>query len=276
MAKLKTKPAPRRARPRDNDDAGGADGIQSVNRAFAIMELFNDRRPALSVSEIAELTGLNRSTCYRFCQTLKSIGYLEEVDRRRFRPGLKAVSLSRAALSSRELPELALPYLRELQKSVNEAVNMSLLDGTEIVYVARILSDHLITLRLYVGSRLPAYATSMGRAILAFLPEKEADAVLDKSDLRPVTQHTITDRRRLKAELQRIKARGYSINDQEMAVGLRGVAAPILSANDRPVAAINLSIPRPLGSREIETVLAPRLLETAGAISALVKQLGLE
>jgi IclR family pca regulon transcriptional regulator len=274
MSKVKAKPHPQASAVAD--DEVSRDGIQSVNRAFAIMELFDERRPALSVSEIAELTGLNRSTCYRFCQTLKAIGYLEEVERRRFRPGLKAISLARAALSSRELPELALPYLRELQKTVGEAVNMSLLDGTDVVYVARILSDHLITLRLYVGSRLPAYATSMGRAILAFLPEQEAEAILDRSDLRPITEHTITDRRRLKAELQRIRARGYSTNDQEMAIGLRGVAAPIMASNGRPVAAINLSIPRPLGPAEIEKTLAPRLLETASAISALVKQLGLD
>lgn len=272
---MKARPRRKPAASNGNDEVS-RDGIQSVNRAFTIMELFSERLPALSVSEIAELTGLNRSTCYRFCQTLKAIGYLEEVDKRQFRPGLKAISLARAALSSRELPELALPYLRELQRTVGEAVNMSLLDGTDVVYVVRLLSDHLITLRLYVGSRLPAYATSMGRAILAFLPEQETEAILDKSDLLPITEHTITDRRRLKAELQRIRARGYSINDQEMAIGLRGVAAPILSSTERPVAAINLSIPRPLGPTEIETNLAPRLLETAAAISALVKQLGLD
>jgi PcaR/PcaU/PobR family beta-ketoadipate pathway transcriptional regulator len=274
MSKVKAKPRTQAATAPEEEVS--RDGIQSVNRAFAIMELFDERRPALSVSEIAELTGLNRSTCYRFCQTLKAIGYLDEVERRRFRPGLKAISLARAALSSRELPELALPYLRELQRTVGEAVNMSLLDGTDVVYVARILSDHLITLRLYVGSRLPAYATSMGRAILAFLPEQEAEAILDRSDLRSITEHTMTDRRRLKAELQRIRARGYSTNDQEMAIGLRGVAAPIMSSTGRPVAAINLSIPRPLGPTEIEKSLAPRLLETASAISALVKQLGLD
>ncbi len=249
-------------------------GIQSVNRAFAIMELFSDRRPALSVSEIAALTGLNRSTCYRFCQTLKRIRYLDEVDRRRFRPGLMAVSLARAALSSRELPELALPYLRDLKRATDCTANMSFLDGTEVVYVARVLSDHLITLRLYVGSRLPAYASSMGRAMLAFLPEGEAEAVLDKSDLRPLTEYTITDRRRLLAELRRIRTRGYAVNEQEVALGVRGIAAPIVSSASRPVAAINLSTSQPLGRREIETVLAPRLLETAGAISGLVKQLG--
>jgi IclR family transcriptional regulator, pca regulon regulatory protein len=205
-----------------------AEGIQSVTRAFAIMELFSERRPALSVSEIAALTGLNRSTCYRFCQTLLRIGYLDEVDRRHFRPGLKAVSLARAALSSRELPELALPYLRELQRLTDATTNMSLLDGTDVVYVARVLSDHLITLRLYVGSRLPAYASSMGRAMLAFLPEAEAHNILARSDLQPLTPHTITDPDRLMAELQRIRSRGYAINEQEVALGVRGIAAPIL------------------------------------------------
>jgi len=258
------------------EDADESQGIQSVARAFAIMELFNDRRPALSVSEIAALTGLNRSTCYRFCQTLRRIGYLDEIDRRRFRPGLKAVSLARAALSSRELPELAVPYLRDLQRATDATTNMSLLDGTEVVYVARVLSHHLITLRLYVGSRLPAYASSMGRAMLAFLPEAEAQAVLDRSDLRPLTEYTITDRRRLMAELRRIRSRGYAVNEQEVALGVRGVAAPILSATGRPVAAINISTPQPLGPQEIQAVLAPRVLEAASAISALVKQLGSE
>lgn len=238
------------------------------------MELFSERRPALSVSEIATLTGLNRSTCYRFCQTLFRIGYLDEVDQRRFRPGLKAVSLARAALSSRELPELALPYLRELQRATDATTNMSLLDGTDVVYVARVLSDHLITLRLYVGSRLPAYASSMGRAMLAFLPEAEAQNILAKSDLQPLTPHTITDRDRLMAELRRIRSRGYAINEQEVALGVRGIAAPILDERGRPVAAINISTPQPLDARQIESEQLPRLLEAAGAISALVKQLG--
>jgi len=247
--------------------------IQSVTRAFAIMELFSERRPALSVSEIATLTGLNRSTCYRFCQTLLRIGYLDEVDRRHFRPGLKAVSLARAALSSRELPELALPYLRELQRATDATTNMSLLDGTDVVYVARVLSDHLITLRLYVGSRLPAYASSMGRAMLAFLPEAEARNILARSDLQPLTPHTITDRDRLMAELQQIRSRGYAINEQEVALGVRGIAAPILDEHGRPVAAINISTPQPLEADQIAKQV-PRVLETAGAISALVKQMG--
>jgi IclR family pca regulon transcriptional regulator len=242
-----------------------------------ILELFSDGRPALSMSEIAELTGLNRATCYRFCQTLLKLGYLEEVDERRLRPGLKAVSLAHSALRSRELPELAMPYLRELRRKTDETVNMALLDGTDVVYVARVVSDHIVSLRLFVGSRLPAYASSLGRAILAFLPDDEADAIIAASELRRITDHTITEPRRLKAELVRIRGRGFSVNDQEIALGLRGVAAPVLSAAGRPIAAVNISLPRPLKApNELDRVLGPEVVETAKSISALTSQLTIE
>jgi PcaR/PcaU/PobR family beta-ketoadipate pathway transcriptional regulator len=253
------------------------DGIQSVRRALTILELFDDRRPALRMSEIAELTGLNRATSYRFCQTLLALGYLEEADERRLRPGLKALSLALSALKSRELPELALPYLRELRGRTGETVNMALLDGVEVVYVARVVSDQLMSLRLYVGSRLPAYASSLGRAVLAFLPETESDRLIAESRLEKITANTIVDPRRLRAEFRRIRARGYAVNDQEIALGLTGVAAPILSGSGRPIAAVNISLPRPLKSpREIEDVLGPKVVETAQAISALTAPLSLE
>jgi PcaR/PcaU/PobR family beta-ketoadipate pathway transcriptional regulator len=255
----------------------GFQGIQSVSRALSILELFSDKRPSLSVSEVAELTGLNRATCYRFCQTLRQLGYLEELGDRRFRPGLKAVSLAHSALSSRELPELALPYLRRLREEINETVNMGLLDDTEVVYVARVLSDHLISLRLYVGSRLPAYASSLGRSILAFLPEDEAAAILERSELKPLTGHTIVNRKRLLSELALIRERGYALNDQEIANGLRGVAAPVLNEAGRPIAAINISIPHPLkGPEEIQDELAPKVMATAREIGLLAGKLAIE
>jgi IclR family pca regulon transcriptional regulator len=251
-------------------ERNGYQGIQSVARALSILELFSDKRPSLTVSEVAELTGLNRATCYRFCQTLRHLGYLEELSDRRFRPGLKAVSLAYSALSSRELPELAMPYLQRLREDINETVNMALLDDTEVVYVARVLSDHLISLRLYVGSRLPAYASSLGRAMLAFLPEDERDAILDRSELVPLTANTISDRKRLVSELKKIRKQGYAVNNQEIAPGLRGIAAPVLTDSGRPIAAINVSIPHPLhGPREIEELFAPKVLATAQEIGAL-------
>lgn len=253
--------------------SNGFKGIQSVARAMSILELFSDKRPSLSISEVAELTGLNRATCYRFCQTFRQLGYLEELADRRFRPGLKTISLAHSALSSRELPELALPYLERLRADINETVNMGLLDDTEVVYVARVLSDHLISLRMYVGSRLPAYASSLGRAMLAFLPEDEATDIIDRSELSPITSHTISDRKRLLAELKKIRKQGYAFNNQEIANGLRGVAAPVLTDDGRPVAAINVSIPHPLKEpEELEEVLAPKVIATANEIGALASK----
>ena len=251
-------------------------GIQSVSRALTILELFDERRPYLSTTEIAELTGLNRATAYRFCQTLLSLGYLEEVARRRFRPGLKAVSLARAALRSRELPDLALPYLRELRDTAGETVNMALLDGADVVYVSRLLSHHLLALRLFVGSRLPAYASSLGRAMLAFLPDDEVEALLSGMTFTSFTRHTIVDRRRLLAELQRIRSRGYAINDQELVLGIRGIAAPIFGVDGRPIAAVNLSIAHTLPLRELEAKFAGPLVETARAITELATQLAVD
>jgi IclR family pca regulon transcriptional regulator len=150
---------------------------------------------------------------------------------------------------------------------------MGLLDGTEVVYVARVLSDHLISLRLYVGSRLPAYAASLGRAMLAFMPEDEAMDIIDRSELVSITSHTISDRKRLLSELRKIREQGYAFNNQEIANGLRGVAAPVLTDDGRPIAAINVSIPHPLkGPEEIEEVLAPKVIATAREIGALASK----
>jgi IclR family transcriptional regulator, pca regulon regulatory protein len=140
-----------------------------------------------------------------------------------------------------------------------------------------VLSDHLISLRLYVGSRLPAYASSLGRSILAFLPEEQAESIIDRSELKPLTGHTIVNRKRLLAELKTIRERGYALNDQEVANGLRGVAAPVLTEAGKPIAAINISIPHPLtGPEEIEDELAPKVMATAREIGLLAGKLAIE
>jgi DNA-binding IclR family transcriptional regulator len=262
--------------PPTSASASATQGIQSVSRALAILELFSDRRPTLTAVEIGQLTGLNRATAYRFCQALLGLGYLEDAGQRHFRPGLKTVSLAQAALGARGLSELAAPVLHRLQAQTGEAVNMAQLDGTEVVYVARLLADHLITLRLTVGSRLPAYATSLGRAILAFLPEEETESILDRTRLEPLTEHTITDRRKLRGELKRIRERGFAINEQGLSLGLRGVAAPVFGAAGRPIAAINVSIPHPVADQVLETEFAPQVMRAAEEIRRLVVQSGVD
>jgi len=254
----------------------GKVGVQSVGKALAILELFGEDNPAMSISEIAAGTGLNRATAYRFCQTLLSLGYLEELGKGELRPGLKAISLARAALGSRELPELAVPYLRDLQSQTHETVNMALLDGDEVVYVARLLSDHLLALRLFVGSRLSAIGSSLGRAMVAFLPDEEIDAMLARSKLESTTQRSITDPEKLRAELRKIRSRGYAVNDQELVIGVTGVAAPVFGLSGRPLAAINLSISHPVKASEIHDELAPLVLQTARSISDLATRLALD
>lgn len=270
MAEKTSKGKHKAKKPRD----GG--GIQSVGKALGILELYDEDHPALSMSEIAARTGLNRATAYRFCQTLLGLGYLEDAGGGTLRPGLKAVSLARAALSSRELPELALPYLRDLQTRTQETVNMALLDGDEVVYVVRLLSDSLLALRLFVGSRLPALLSSLGRSMIAFLPEEEIEQMLTDGELKAATERSIVDPDRLRAELRKIRSRGFAINDQEVVMGITGVAAPIFGVSGAPIAAINLSIAHPVRGPQVEEELAPAVLETARAISALAGRLGID
>ena len=251
----------------------GAGGVQSVARALSILELFSDRQPELTTNEIANLTGLTRGTAYRFCRTLLSLDYLDEVGPSTFRPGVKCISLAQAVLGSREIIQVAMPFLSALRDRVQESVNMVILDGTDVVYVARLLNSDLMTLRVNVGSRMPAYATSLGRSILAFLPSEEAASILDRSDLRALTAWTLTTRAAIEASLVEIRAKGYAYNDQGVAPGLRGIAAPVLDAAARPVASINLSVARPLTESEVSGKLAPEVIKTAQEISARAVEL---
>jgi IclR family pca regulon transcriptional regulator len=261
----------------DEEIAGppqGVGGIQSVARALSILELFNDRRVELSINEIAALTGLNRGTTYRFCRTLLSLGYLEEIRASVFRPGIRCISLAQAALGSREIVQVAMPFLERLRDRLQETVNMTVLDGVDVVYLVRLLNSDLVTLRLGVGSRIPAYATSLGRSILAFLSEAESSAILDRSEFRSFTPWTLTTRETIENDLAAIRRNGYAFNDQGLAPGVRGVAAPIL-VQGRPIASINLSISRPLTSREVPKVLAPAVISTAREIGARAAELHL-
>jgi IclR family pca regulon transcriptional regulator len=201
-----------------------------------------------------------------------SLGYLEEVGPSEFRLGIRCISLAQAALGSHEIIQIAMPYLDALRNQVGESVNMAILDGTDIVYVVRLLNDDLVTMRLSVGSRLPAYSTSLGRAILAFLPEKESQAILDRSDIRAITSATLIHRTDIETALKHIRKEGYAYNGQGVAMGVHGIAAPVLGANGRPLAAINLSIARPLTEREV-TRLASHIMSTAMQIAERGREL---
>jgi IclR family pca regulon transcriptional regulator len=241
--------------------------IRSVEKAFKILELLDEHRPTLTVPDIVESTGMNRVTAYRFCRTLEALGYLEALGERSFRPGPKALLLGHAAMRTHELPQLARPHLEELRDETGETANMAVRHDTEIVYLVRLRTSHFISIQLFEGSRLPAHSSSMGKAMLAFLPADELEHVLSRISFERFTAKTVENAAALRRQLEAVRRTGYALNDEELALGLRGVAAPIFDHQSYPIAAINVAVARPIADREVKERLVPAVLRTAERIS---------
>ncbi|HEX4518564.1 MAG TPA: IclR family transcriptional regulator [Gaiellaceae bacterium] len=246
---------------------------QSLERGLAILSAFTSTRPLFGVSELAREVGLSRSSTHRYIATLAALGYLEQ-DRstRRYRLGPRVLDLGFSAINSMELRQIAAPNLQELSDGTGHTVNLGVLDGVDIVYIDRCRSashgQREIDLNLHVGSRLPAYCTSMGKVLLADLPAPELEARLDSTDLTKRGPNTITARARLLHELEQVRVRGLAVNNEELAYGLRSIAVPVRGQDGDVVAAINLAVHRSLVSMEDLVVrLAPRLIATAREIS---------
>jgi IclR family pca regulon transcriptional regulator len=249
------------------DRGGKAYLVRSVVKAFSILELFGDERKTLSAAEITQLTGENRATSYRFCQTLVALGYLEQMPNSQYRMGYKSLRLAHAAIAGQELPEIARPILEALRDQTGETVNMAVRDAGEIVYVVRLKTSQILNIGLSVGSRLPLHATSLGKAILAFLPKDEQERIIDSIQLDRLTENTVQRKSELSRQLSVIRELGFSLNLEELSLGLRGVAAPILDVAGYPVAAINIALTRPASSEELESTLAPLVVKAADEIS---------
>lgn len=243
--------------------------IEALARGLEVLALFTAARPALSFNEIAEALGLSKSTAFRILATLEQLGYLEhDPAARRYRPGLKVFQLGFAALAGLEIQQVARPQLERLAQQLDETASMAVLEGLDIIYIDRIRNRAIVGVVLGVGSRLPAHTASLGKVLLAELAEPELLARLSRATLAPLTEHTIADRATLLAELAEIRRRGYALSDQELAVGLRGVAAPIRDNARRAVAAINVSGPTSTISRErLEHEIAPAVVAAATHIS---------
>jgi IclR family pca regulon transcriptional regulator len=248
--------------------AGGRDGyfVQSLARGLAVVRALSAPGPGLTLADVARETGLTRAAARRFLLTLADLGYVRAHDRR-FTLTPRVLELGFSYLSSLTLPEIAQPHLRGLVEQVHESSSVSVLDGTDIVYVAREPTQRIMTVVIAVGTRFPAYATSMGRVLLAGLDPAALDSYLARAELKPITSFTITNEDELRAELEIVRKRGWAIVDQELEVGLRAVAAPIRNARSEVVAAVNVSthVSRTTLEDARRRLLAP-LLETAGRI----------
>jgi IclR family pca regulon transcriptional regulator len=248
--------------------------VQSLERGLAVIRAFGEDRPELTLSEVARETGLTRAAARRFLLTLADLGYVRS-DGRRFALSPRVLELGYAYLSSLSLPEIAEPHLERLAAEVRESSSVSVLDGDDIVYVARVPTSRIMRVAINVGTRFPAHATSMGRVQLAALDDADLDAYLDRVELRPLTANTLTDRVKLRAELGRIRTQGWALVDQELEEGLRSVAAPIRDRTGRVVAAVNVSAHASRASKDaVRRVLLPPLLATAERIETDLRAAG--
>ena len=241
--------------------------LQSLERGMAVIQVFSREHPALTLSEVARLTGTTRATARRILLTLEKLGHVRS-DGRLFSLTPRVLSLGWAYLSSLNLWEIAQPLMEDLVQKTKESCSAATLDLPDIVYVARVPTRRIMTIALGVGTRLPAHATSMGRVLLAGLPDDELDQFLTEAMLERVTDRTVTDPEKLRAIVVQARQQGWALNDQELEIGLRSIAAPIASADGRTIAALNLSAAAPRVSiEELRQRLLPALIETAEGIS---------
>jgi IclR family pca regulon transcriptional regulator len=254
---------------RSEEVAGGEqsrDFVQSLSRGLDVITVFGPDRQNMTLSDVARLTGLTRATARRFLLTLVELGYMR-TDGKLFSLTPHVLNLGFSYLSGLSITEVAQPHVQDLASIVHESSSVAVLDGDDIVYVVRVPTKRIMAVAISVGTRFPAYATSMGRVLLASLSPDQLDAYLQRVELVPLTRFTLTDTARLRRLLDQVRTDGFVITDQELEEGLRSTAVPIRDANGNVIAAINLSAQATrVSSAQMRDELLPHLLETARRI----------
>lgn len=253
----------------DLDAAGttsSADFVQSLARGLAVIRTFDAEHTELSLAEVARRAGIPRAAARRFLRTLEQLGYVVATPNARFRLTPRILELGYGYLSSLSLPDIVQPHLDALSHEIGESVSVAVLDGDEIVYVARAAARRIMSVRITIGTRLPAVATSMGRVLLAAL--SDPGQVLDAAELIAHTSRTRTDRADLIAEIARVREQGWALVDGELEEGLRSIAVPLVTRGG-VTAALNVSTSTARGDAEgVRNELLPALQHTASLIEA--------
>jgi IclR family transcriptional regulator, pca regulon regulatory protein len=255
-----------RASPAASSAQKSSDFVQSLERGLAVIRAFDGEHRELTLSEVARIAGLTRAAARRFLLTLVELQYMH-VAGGRFSLRPRVLELGYAYLSSLTLPEVAQPHMEALVAQVNESCSISVLDDTDIVYVVRVPTRRIMSITLAVGTRLPAYATSMGRVLLAGLPQVELEQRLAGLELRRLTARTVTSPEELLKVLRTVRKQGYALVDQELEEGLRSVAVPIRGPAGTTSAALNVSVHASRASMTtVRREFLPLALQTARAI----------
>ena len=218
------------------------DIMGGLAKGLSVIETFTADRPRQSISEVSTASGLDRATARRCLLTLAHLGYAD-YDGKYFTLTPRILRLGTACLATMPLPQMVQPLLDQLSDQLGESSSVSILDGAEIVYVARAAQRKVMSIALMPGSRLPAFCTSMGRVMLAALPEAEARSILEAAPRVARTPHTVTDLEALMGILAEVRGKGHALIDQEVELGLRSIAVPVYNARGRVIAALNIGLP---------------------------------
>lgn len=243
--------------------------VSSVEKAFQILRAFEAHERSLSLIEIAELTGLDKSSVQRFTYTLAALGYLhKDAKARRYTISPKVMSLGMIYLRTDPIVTRARHLLYELNKVLDATVNMTVLDDTEVIYVVRYPGRRVVTVDVVLGMRRPAFCTASGRAILSTMTDEAAMAILDRSRLVAYTAHTRTTPEAIMEELRRARVQGFALTEQETSIGDISIAAPVRKADGSSTAAINLSVSTAdWKGADVALKLGPIVVDAARAVS---------
>ncbi|HEX3966485.1 MAG TPA: IclR family transcriptional regulator C-terminal domain-containing protein [Edaphobacter sp.] len=220
---------------------GDPNFMTSLARGLIVIQAFTQQSPQMTISQLSIKTGLSRAAVRRCLYTLTKLGFAGAEDGSRYSLRPRMLTLSHTYTTSNTLSSAAQPILERMSAALRESFSVATLDGEDIVYIARTQVNRIMAVDLHIGSRLPAYCTSMGRILLAYLPNEQLEQYLGKVNLVPHTTRTITSVEKLRLTLRNIRRNGYAICDQEYEVGLRSIAVPVYSSSGRVVATLNLS-----------------------------------
>jgi IclR family transcriptional regulator, pca regulon regulatory protein len=258
----------------DEEQQSGGSFVQSLERGLAVIRAFDADHREMTLSEVGRATGLTRATARRFLLTLESLGYVSaQGGRFSLRP--RVLELGFSYLSTLSLTDVASPHMERFVVRVNESSSIAVLDDLDIVYVVRVPTRRIMSIVIAVGTRLPAWVTSMGRVLLADLPDDRLEEHLSRVRIEPYTSKTVGSIEELRAAVGRAREQRWALVDQELEMGLRSAAVPIREPDGTVGSAINVSVHAGRTSAaELRKTFLPQLRDCAAAIEADLRAAG--
>lgn len=245
---------------------------KTLAKGLQLLVVLSQQKSSKNLEELTALSGMSKTVCFRLLNTLKQMHFVDQGSQnKRYRLGVQNVSLGAVALDGLNVRQIALPFMQKLQRQCNETVNLSVLDDTDIVFIARLEASHIVNTHHRIGDRLPAHSTCQGKAIMAFCSQEQIDELLEKIIFKKFTDNTLDSPQVLTNELAQIRRRGVAFNEQELESGLWAVAGPILDHRDKPIASLNIALPLVRHSREDAMIkFTPMVAEAVREISRLM------